>query len=228
MKRLRIENASLSGTELSHITKLLRVVQVVTEFFHDLEDEEVHLKSVPAIINRLTLMPEVTKRMVASVDDDGRILDGASSELRSIRRTIVATQSNIRSKMGKFIKGSDAKYLSEPIITVRDGRFVLPIKSEYKQRFGGIIHDQSASGQTLYVEPSNVVEMNNQLRRDQLAERAEVRRILGELTDLIRPHRDELLANMDLVGQLDFVNAKAKFVHATGSVLPKVFQREYY
>ncbi|WP_375686673.1 endonuclease MutS2 [Lentilactobacillus kefiri] len=222
MKRLRIENASLSGTELSHITKLLRVVQVVTEFFHDLEDEEVHLKSVPAIINRLTLMPEVTKRMVASVDDDGRILDGASSELRSIRRTIVATQSNIRSKMGKFIKGSDAKYLSEPIITVRDGRFVLPIKSEYKQRFGGIIHDQSASGQTLYVEPSNVVEMNNQLRRDQLAERAEVRRILGELTDLIRPHRDELLANMDLVGQLDFVNAKAKFVHATGSVLPKV------
>ena len=222
MKRLRIQNASLSGAELSHITKLLRAVQVVTDFFRDLAAEEVALKSVPAIVDRLTLMPEVTKRMVTSVDEDGRILDGASSELRSIRRTIVATQSNIRSKMGKFIKGSDAKYLSEPIITVRDGRFVLPIKAEYKQRFGGIIHDQSASGQTLYVEPNNVVEMNNQLRRDQLSERAEVRRILAELTDLIRPHRDELLANMDLVGQLDFVNAKAKLAHATGSVMPKV------
>lgn len=222
MKRLRIENASLGGTELSHITKLLRAVQVVVEFFQDLEAEEVTLKSLPSIISKLTLMPDVTKRMVASIDDDGRVLDGASSDLRSIRRTIVAAQSNIRSKMGKFIKGSDAKYLSEPIITVRDGRFVLPIKAEYKQRFGGIIHDQSASGQTLYVEPNNVVEMNNQLRRDQLAERAEVRRILGELTNLIRPHRNELLANMDLVGQLDFVNAKAKFAHATGSVLPKV------
>ncbi len=222
MKRLRIENASLGGTELAQITKLLRAVQVVSDFFADLQEEDVALKVLPQIVNRLTLLPDVTRRMLSSIDDDGRVLDGASSELRAIRKSISATQGNIRSRMGKFIKGSDAKYLSEPIITVRDGRFVLPIKAEYKQRFGGIIHDQSASGQTLYVEPNTVVEMNNQLRRDQLAERAEVRRILGELTNLIRPHRDDLLANMDLIGQLDFVNAKAKLAHQTGSIEPKV------
>ncbi|GHP12634.1 endonuclease MutS2 [Lentilactobacillus fungorum] len=221
MKRLKIQAASLSGTELAHITKLLRAVQVVVNFFADLK-EDIELRTVAVIVDQLTLMPEVTKRMVASVDDDGRILDSASSQLRAIRRAISNTQTDIRTKMGKFIKGSDAKYLSEPIITVRDDRFVLPIRADYKQHFGGIVHDQSASGQTLYVEPSNVVEMNNQLRRDQLAEREEVRRILAELSDLLRPYRNDLTHNMDLIGQLDFINAKAKYAHQTGSVLPLI------
>lgn len=221
MKRLKIQAASLSGTELAHITKLLRAVQVVVNFFADLK-EDIELRTVTVIVDQLTLMPEVTKRMVASVDDDGRILDSASSQLRAIRRAISNTQTDIRTKMGKFIKGSDAKYLSEPIITVRDDRFVLPIRADYKQHFGGIVHDQSASGQTLYVEPSNVVEMNNQLRRDQLAEREEVRRILAELSDLLRPYRNDLMHNMDLIGQLDFINAKAKYAHQTGSVLPLI------
>lgn len=222
MKRLRIEEASLSGTELAHITKLLRAVQIVSAFFDDLKAEEVNLRIITGIVDKLTLMPTVTKRMMTSVDDDGRVLDSASSELRAIRKSISRTQTDIRTKMGKFIKGSDAKYLSEPIITVRDDRFVLPIRADYKQNFGGIVHDQSASGQTLYVEPSNVVEMNNQLRRDQLAERAEVRRILGELTNLLRPYRNELMTNMNLVGQLDFVNAKAKYAHQTGSIQPRI------
>ncbi|MDM7516199.1 endonuclease MutS2 [Lentilactobacillus sp. TOM.63] len=222
MKRLRIEDASLGGTELAHITKLLRAVQVVHSFFNDLVEEAVHLRTVTKTVDQLTLMPEITKRMISSIDDDGRVLDSASSELRSIRKSIGRTQTDIRARMGKFTKGSDSKYLSEPIITVRDDRFVLPIKAEYKQRFGGIVHDQSASGQTLYVEPSNVVEMNNQLRRDQLAEKAEVRKILAELTNLIRPYRNELMQNMNLIGQLDFVNAKAKYAHQTGSVLPLI------
>ncbi len=224
MKRLRIENASLSGTELAHITKLLRAVKTIHDFFEDFQEESVTLTVVSQTVDQLTLMPEITKRMMQSIDDDGRILDDASAELRAIRRTIARTQNDIRSRMGKYLKGADAKYLTESIITMRDDRFVIPIRAEYKQHFGGIVHDQSASGQTLYVEPSNVVEMNNQLRRDQLAERAEERRILAELTDLLRPSRHELLANMNLVGQLDFVNAKAKLAHQLGAVLPEVSQ----
>lgn len=222
MKRLKIENAALSGTELAHITKLLRAVKTVSQFFEDFKNEEVTLRTVPKTVAKLTLMPDITTRMVQSIDDDGRVLDSASSQLRAIRRTIEQTQSNIRTRMGKYLKGSESKYLSEPIITVRDERFVLPIRAEYKSHFGGIVHDQSASGQTLYVEPSNVVEMNNQLRRDQLAERTEQRRILAELTEMIRPYRQELLENMNLVGQLDFVNAKAKYAHQSGAVLPKI------
>lgn len=222
MKRLRIENASLSGTELSHITKLLRAVRTINDFFDNFQDEDVNLTVVSQIVSQLTLMPEITKRMVQSINEDGSILDTASSELRTIRRTINRTQNDIRSRMGKYLKGSDSKYLTESIITMREDRFVLPIRADYKQHFGGIVHDQSASGQTLYVEPSNVVEMNNQLRRDQLAERAEERRILAELTDLIRPYRSELLNNMNLVGQLDFVNAKAKFAHQIRAVQPEI------
>lgn len=222
MKRLRIENAALSGTELSHITKLLRAVKTVSDFFDDFQDEAVDLSVVSQTVQRLTLMPEITSRMIRSIDDDGSILDNASPQLRRIRQTISRAQSDIRTRMGKYLRGSDAKYLTEPIITMREDRFVLPIRADYKQHFGGIVHDQSASGQTLYVEPSNVVEMNNQLRRDQLAQRTEERRVLAELTDLLRPYRQELLMNMNLMGQLDFVNAKAKYAHQIGAVLPEI------
>ncbi|MGF7436648.1 endonuclease MutS2 [Lentilactobacillus senioris] len=220
IKRLNIEDASLSGTELAAVTKLLRTTQAIYNFFESLKVNEVELRTLNQLVDRLSLQPEVTQQLVSSIAEDGRILDGASRELRSIRAQITRTQAEIRGIMNHFIKGASAKYLSEPIITIRDDRFVLPIKAEYKQSFGGIIHDQSASGQTLYVEPNNVVEKNNQLRRDQLAERVEERRILAELTELIRPIRNEMKFNGNIIGQLDFINAKAKLAHQTHSTEP--------
>ncbi|KRM93694.1 MutS family DNA mismatch repair protein [Lentilactobacillus senioris DSM 24302 = JCM 17472] len=220
IKRLNIEDASLSGTELAAVTKLLRTTQAIYNFFESLKVNEVELRTLNQLVDRLSLQPEVTQQLVSSIAEDGRILDGASRELRSIRAQITRTQAEIRGIMNHFIKGASAKYLSEPIITIRDDRFVLPIKAEYKQSFGGIIHDQSASGQTLYVEPNNVVEKNNQLRRDKLAERVEERRILAELTELLRPIRNEMKFNGNIIGQLDFINAKAKLAHQTHSTEP--------
>ena len=222
IKRLNIEDAALSGTELAAITKLLRTTQTITDFFASLKADEVELRTLDQLVDHLDLQPQITSRLMESIAEDGRVLDGASRELRSIRGQINRTQSEIRSIMNRFIKGASAKYLSEPIITIRDDRFVLPIKAEYKQSFGGIIHDQSASGQTLYVEPNNVVEKNNQLRRDQLAERVEERRILAELTELLRPIRNEMKANGEVIGQLDFINAKAKLAHQTNSTEPSL------
>lgn len=222
MKRLRIANASLSGTELAIITKLLRATRTVTDFFDQLTAEQIELTVLPSVVDSLVLQPELTTKLINSIADDGRVLDSASSNLRAIRRQITNTQTDIRTVMNHFIKGSSAKYLSEPIITMRDDRFVLPVRAEYKGSFGGIIHDQSASGQTLYIEPNNVVEKNNQLRRDQLAERAEERKILAELTDELRPVRSDLLRNGQIMGRLDFVNAKAKFAHDTKSTEPTV------
>ncbi|WP_172189379.1 endonuclease MutS2 [Lentilactobacillus kribbianus] len=222
MKRLRIANASLSGTELAIITKLLRATRTVTDFFDQLTAEQIELTVLPSVVDSLVLQPELTTKLINSIADDGRVLDSASSNLRAIRRQITNTQTDIRTVMNHFIKGSSAKYLSEPIITMRDDRFVLPVRAEYKGSFGGIIHDQSASGQTLYIEPNNVVEKNNQLRRDQLAERAEERKILAELTDELRPVRSDLLRNGQIMGRLDFINAKAKFAHDTKSTEPTV------
>ncbi|MCY9807329.1 endonuclease MutS2 [Lentilactobacillus senioris] len=222
IKRLNIEDASLSGTELAAVTKLLRTTQTVYNFFESLKTNEVELRTLDQFVEQLSLQPEVTQQLISSIAEDGRILDGASRELRSIRTQITRTQAEIRGIMNHFIKGASSKYLSEPIITIRDDRFVLPIKAEFKQSFGGIIHDQSASGQTLYVEPNNVVEKNNQLRRDQLAERVEERRILAELTELIRPIRTEMKENGNVIGQLDFINAKAKLAHQTHSTEPSL------
>ncbi len=227
LKRLNIENSALSGTELAHIKKLLVSMKVVVTFFDTLAAEDVKLRSIDELVSQLDLMPEITDDLVRSVDDDGRILDGASSELRSVRRAIQKTQTDIRSRMNRFIKGADAKYLSEPIITVRDDRFVIPIKAEFKQRFGGIVHDQSASGQTLYVEPSSVVENNNELRRLQLSEREEERRILIALTATLRPYSDSLKNNMSLMGHLDFINAKAKYADSVKATLPLISTDNY-
>ncbi|AQW22197.1 endonuclease MutS2 [Lentilactobacillus curieae] len=227
LKRLNIENSALSGTELAHIKKLLVSMKVVVSFFDTLAAEDVKLRSIDELVSQLDLMPEITDDLVRSVDDDGRILDGASSELRSVRRAIQKTQTDIRSRMNRFIKGADAKYLSEPIITVRDDRFVIPIKAEFKQRFGGIVHDQSASGQTLYVEPSSVVENNNELRRLQLSEREEERRILIALTATLRPYSDSLKNNMSLMGHLDFINAKAKYADSVKATLPLISTDNY-
>ena len=227
LKRLNIENSALSGTELAHIKKLLVSLKVVVTFFDTLAAEDVKLRSIDELVSQLDLMPEITDDLVRSVDDDGRILDGASSELRSVRRAIQKTQTDIRSRMNRFIKGADAKYLSEPIITVRDDRFVIPIKAEFKQRFGGIVHDQSASGQTLYVEPSSVVENNNELRRLQLSEREEERRILIALTATLRPYSDSLKNNMSLMGHLDFINAKAKYADSVKATLPLISTDNY-
>ena len=227
LKRLNIENSALSGTELAHIKKLLVSMKVVVTFFDTLAAEDVKLRSIDELVSQLDLMPEITDDLVRSVDDDGRILDGASSELRSVRRAIQKTQTDIRSRMNRFIKGADAKYLSEPIITVRDDRFVIPIKAEFKQRFGGIVHDQSASGHTLYVEPSSVVENNNELRRLQLSEREEERRILIALTATLRPYSDSLKNNMSLMGHLDFINAKAKYADSVKATLPLISTDNY-
>ncbi len=222
LKRLSIEDASLSGTELSQILKVLRAVQAVRKFFDNFEDETVELTQIPTIISTLSYLPDITDQMIRSINEDGSILDTASVELSHIRQQIAKIQNTIRAKMNRYLKGSTASYLSEPLVTIREERFVLPIKAEYKQKFGGIIHDQSASGQTLYIEPNDVVETSNELRREQLKEKYEERKILLDLSNQLRPYIDELKNNVNILGHLDFINAKAKYAHKVKGIMPKV------
>lgn len=222
LKRLSIEDASLSGTELSQILKVLRAVQAVRKFFDNFEDETAELTQIPTIISTLSYLPDITDQMIRSINEDGSILDTASVELSHIRQQIAKIQNTIRAKMNRYLKGSTASYLSEPLVTIREERFVLPIKAEYKQKFGGIIHDQSASGQTLYIEPNDVVETSNELRREQLKEKYEERKILLDLSNQLRPYIDELKNNVNILGHLDFINAKAKYAHKVKGIMPKV------
>ncbi|GAX03750.1 DNA mismatch repair protein MutS [Secundilactobacillus pentosiphilus] len=223
LKRLSIDG-TLSGTELAQISQVLKTVQSVISFFDDLEQRPVELRRLYDVVGRLVHLPDVSKRLSVSLEDDGRLTDEASPELRRIRRQINNFEGTIRQQMTGYTRGKNAKYLSDTLVTIRDERYVLPVKAEYKQHFGGIVHDQSASGQTLYIEPESVVGKNNQLREAQIAERQEERRILLDLSNLLRPYQEDIHDNATILGHLDFVNAKARYAHdikATEPVLSK-------
>ncbi|KRM59203.1 endonuclease MutS2 [Secundilactobacillus malefermentans] len=210
MKRLAIDGV-LSGTELAQVGRVLKTTESVTEFFDKLNEKQIELRLLYKFITNISSLPEISQRLTRSIEEDGRILDTASPKLAQIRHQIARTESTIRSRMENYTKGNESKYLSEGIVTIRDDRFVIPVKAEYKQHFGGIVHDQSSTGQTLFIEPGAVVEYNNQLRQHQLAEKQEQQLILAELSELLKPYQTEIENNAHILGHLDFINAKARY-----------------
>lgn len=220
LKRLEI-GASLNGVELAAISRNLQATSALIRFFRDLE-LSFELRNLPDLIAQLVALPEQAQQLRRSIDSDGTVLDEASAKLAAIRKTIHATEGQVRSKMDDYTRGSSAKYLSEPLVTIRDDRYVIPVRAEYKNQFGGIIHDQSASGQTVYVEPQSVLTLNNKLRQDQLAEKQEIERIFAELSEMIAPFTNELRQNQYLVGQLDFINAKAHYAAKIKATEPMI------
>ncbi|MHA8110922.1 endonuclease MutS2 [Lactobacillaceae bacterium Melli_B4] len=223
MKRLTI-NASLNGTELAQIMQVLLTANRMITFFHNLQANKVELHRLYDLIDQFAVIPEITQRLQRSLNPDGRLLDQASEELYGLRKRIGRTETTIRNRMGKYLRGNHAKDLSEAIITIRDERYVIPVKAEAKNKFGGIVHDQSASGQTLYIEPGAVVELNNQLRRDQLAAHHEEVKILAELSMLVAPYQDEIIGNAKIIGHLDLISAKARYASQIKGTLPNISQ----
>ncbi|MFD1671735.1 endonuclease MutS2 [Agrilactobacillus yilanensis] len=219
LKRLQI-GASLNGRELADISRLLRTTTAIHRFFEDLQDDEVALQYAYEIVAELTLLPQLSQTLRRSIDEGGAVLDEASTTLKSIRGGIHQLSDQIRSKMDNYTRGSQSKYLSEPVVTIRDDRYVIPVRSEYRGQFGGVIHDQSASGQTVYVEPQSVMDLNNRLRQQQMAEAQEVQRVLAELSEALMPYLRELGANGEILAHLDFMNAKARFANDMKATRP--------
>lgn len=223
MKRLAI-GATLNGSELGQVGRVLKTTRAITRFFEALlaDSPENGIRHLFDEVQELVTLPEVTKRLATAIEGDGHITDEASPELSSIRSHISKTEGEIRAKMEHYTRGKDAKYLSDPIITIRNDRYVIPVKAENRSRFGGIVHDQSASGQTLFIEPQAVMALNDRLRQNQVAEKQEEQRILEELSNLISPYQDEILQNAAILGHFDFINAKARYAHDMKATEPTV------
>lgn len=219
MKRLKI-GANLNGTELAQVTKVLQTSMSVKNFFDEMREKKIKLRVLDQLVDRLVTIPSITQRLVRSVDPDGRLNDEASSKLHGIRQLIVKTEGEIHQQMERYTRGKGAKYLSEPVVTIRNDRYVVPALARYRNKLGGVVHDQSASGQTLYIEPAGVVEYNNRLRQAQIEERQEMLRILAELSALIAPYRHDIQNNERVLGKLDFINAKAALAHDMKASLP--------
>ena len=223
LKRLNIQ-ASLSATELAEIGNVLRNTSAISNFFIQMKDESIG-ESLEVLIEQaeqLETLPEVTKSIQTAIDSTGRINDEASYELKSVRGKIVGHENAIKNKMQEFTKGKTAQYLSDPIVTIRSDRYVLPVKAEYRSQFGGVVHDQSQTGLTLYIEPQAVVELSNKLSELRVKESAEEQRVLQELSAELEPHTNEIQQNVQILGHFDFVNAKARLAARLDAMQPTV------
>ena len=226
LKRLELE-AGLNGRELSDILRVLATTHEVERFFEKVEEEEIALKRVPRLVEKLESIPEVTHELEASIREDGYVLDSASPTLHGVRVGIQKTEQEIRRQMDQYLTGKNAQYLSDTIITIRNDRYVLPVKAEYKSVFGGTVHDQSATGQTLFMEPQAVVNLNNKLREYQIQEKREVERILWELSQKLMPYTNSLHQNHYVLARLDVVNAKALYAHELKATEPIIDANNY-
>ncbi|MGO2325695.1 MAG: endonuclease MutS2 [Leuconostoc mesenteroides] len=223
LKRLNIQ-ASLSATELAEIGNVLRNTSAISNFFIQMKDESIG-ESLEVLIEQaeqLETLPEVTKSIQTAIDSTGRINDEASYELKSVRGKIVGHENAIKNRMQEFTKGKTAQYLSDPIVTIRSDRYVLPVKAEYRSQFCGVVHDQSQTGLTLYIEPQAVVELSNKLSELRVKENAEEQRVLQELSAELEPHINEIQQNVQILGHFDFVNAKARLAARLDAMQPTV------
>ncbi|MBI4675237.1 MAG: endonuclease MutS2 [Chloroflexi bacterium] len=180
-----------------------------------------HFPRLAFIAAGLNDAPRVVDEIGRVFTDQGEIADGASPELALIRRDLRIAQQRVMDRLNHIITSSQfAKYLQEPIITEREGRYVVPVRAEARGRINGIVHDASASGATLFVEPLAVVELGNRVRELLIREQREIERILRELTDLVAQHADAIDYTVETLAQLDLAFAKAKYSAALHAVAP--------
>jgi len=179
-----------------------------------------------AITNQIEPCGALVAEITRCIDDKNEVRDSASPELASLRREVRIVHDRLMQKLQRLVSDSNtATYLQEPIITQRGGRYVIPIKADHKGRIPGLIHDQSASGLTLFIEPLATLEMNNQWRELQLAEAREVRRILANLSSLVGAESASITRTVEALAQFDLALAKAKYADATRAIESKIEQR---
>lgn len=214
----------LNEEECMAVANTIQVGRKSKSSLRQLDEEKASLPILRKKTEQIVSLKELGKMIEDAIDDQGVIRDTASSELGRIRRQIETTHAQIQSSLQQILR-SKQKMLQEAIITQRLDRYVLPVKAEYRVQFGGIVHDQSASGATLFMEPQSTVSLNNRLRQLELQEKREVERILGELTEQIAQEAETLYSNVEILAELDFLLAKAQFAHHKKAEVPKIAEK---
>lgn len=227
LKRLHIE-AVLNGTELAKIKTVLQNANQLRDFLNDLRQQGANLPSLYRLGQKLVPLPTISQRLEAAIDEQGNILDTASPELKQIRTTLKRTQQRVRERMESYLQSGQRKYLTENLITVRDDHLVLPVKAEARQHFGGVIHDQSASGQTIYVEPQGVINLNNTIQTQKILEKQVIAHILADLSAMLRPYQAQLREDAWLVGRFDFINSKVTYAKQLKAIQPQLSDEQHF
>jgi DNA mismatch repair protein MutS2 len=222
-KRAQI-GGMLSPIELMEIASTIRSSRILRQFFEAVEESKEI--AIPYFIERKEALPILTAlehEIVACIDDNGQVLDSASTKLRTIRQSLRAQENRVREKLESYTRGKNAsKMLSDSIVTIRNDRYVIPVKQEYRSNYGGIVHDQSSSGQTLFIEPDAVVQANNEIRRLIMNEQEEIERILIALSLEVQTVAHDLFSLVNILGEIDVILAKAKYGQANNCTKPSV------
>ena len=227
LQSLRVPGSFPPESELPGLRNSLGAMADIATFFSRLRKDEGDRIITPypeldTLARDLYAFPLISTAIDRIIDRHGEIKDNASPELAEIRRSMAACAGSINSTMRRVIANAirDGYLDSDVTPSVRDGRLVIPVSPMNKRKISGIVHDESASGKTFFIEPAEVVEANNRLRELGIEERREIVRILTALADTIRPEIDALLDGFDLLGTFDFIHAKALFARATGGTMP--------
>jgi len=226
LKRAEI-GSILSPKELLQISHSLKIAQNMKRYAGEDRRSEVYAV-IDSLVEQLQPLKSVQDSINQCIIGEDEIADNASSELSSIRRQMRNINNKIKDILNQIIHSAKyQKYLQEPIVTVRGDRYVIPVKAEYKAEVPGMLHDSSASGATLFIEPMAVVQANNELRGLEGKEKKEIERILSELTEMIHQHIHEIHVNVRNIAQLDFIFAKAKLSIDMNAVEPVMNEQGY-
>ncbi|MDE6064622.1 MAG: endonuclease MutS2, partial [Lachnospiraceae bacterium] len=225
LKSLEV-GSSLSIPELLKIAGFLENVSRIKAYGRNERDESVQ-DSLSQLFEDLTPLSSISGEIRRCLLSEEEVADDASPELKRIRRSIQLTGEKIHNQLGSMLNGSCRTYLQDAVITMRGDRYCLPIKAEFKNQVSGLVHDQSATGSTFFIEPAAVVELNNHLRELAIEEQKEIEKILADLSAQVSGHTDELSTNQRIMTRLDFVFAKGKLAMDHNGTMP-VFNTEHY
>ena len=215
------KGGSLTMRQLLEVQNVLGISSEVVAFMHD--DALPELKYIGEMVDLIVEFTALEKEISRCILTEDEMADNASPKLKDIRRSIHQQNQAIKNKLSRIITSSSNKtYLQDTIVTMRDGRYVIPVKQEYRSFFPGMVHDQSKGGATLFIEPQGVVELNNKLRELEVEEQLEIARILADLSSRVAEHYREIRSNLKLLTKLDFIMAKGKLSCKMHASEPKI------
>ena len=222
LSRVRIEGLFLDELEVFDLRRALEAVRRLVAFLT--KNEETLYPHLHELVQGIDTFPTIIKRIDDLLNKFGKVKDNASAELARIRKDIFQVQSGISRTLNSILRQAQADgYVEKDVApTMREGRLVIPVSPAFKRKVNGIVHDESATGKTVFIEPQQVVEANNRLRELEGEERREIMRILVEFTNFVRPHSESIFASQDFLGIIDFLRSKALFAIEINAIKPRV------
>lgn len=211
---------SLSSTAILNLNKIFKIAYELKSYINKDFLEQSDYPILFGLFEMLYTNKGIIDEINLCLSDDGIIQDNASIDLKNIRKRLKNLEQDIRNKLNDMIHGKFSKYLQDSIITIRNDRFVIPVKEEYRTQIKGFVHDVSNAGSTLFIEPISIFELNNEINKIKLEEEIEIEKILQKLSFLFEPYIEELKQDVNLIGKLDFIFAKAKYSKEINGITP--------